>query len=94
MKKVGSQTELSGKLVLIWAVMGPSDRKLKPAVLEQTYVGEAASDAERQVEAAASCSSAKATRPMACSRSPTMRTSRTPADSVTVVQLRIKSTPS
>ena len=44
-KKVGSQTELSGKLVLIWAVMGPSDRKLKPAVLEQTYVGEAATDA-------------------------------------------------
>ena len=40
-RKVGSQTALSGKLVLIWAVMGPSDRKLKPAVLEQTYVGEA-----------------------------------------------------
>ena len=93
MKKVGSQTELSGKLVLIWAVMGPSDRKLKPAVLEQTYVGEAgrcrATSRSRR-----SCSSAKATRPTACSRSPTMRTSRTPADSVTVVELRIKSTPS
>ncbi len=35
-KKVGSQTALTGKLVLIWAVMGPSDRKLRPAVLEQT----------------------------------------------------------
>jgi uncharacterized protein DUF992 len=43
-KKVGSQTALSGKLVLIWAVMGPSDRKLKPAVLEQTFVGQAAPD--------------------------------------------------
>ena len=43
-KKVGSQTELSGTLVLIWAVMGPSDRKLKPAILEQTYVGEVATD--------------------------------------------------
>ena len=45
-KKVGSQTALSGKLVLIWAVMGPSDRKLTPAVLEQTYVGQAADDAD------------------------------------------------
>ena len=43
-KKVGSQTALSGKLVLIWAVMGPSDRKLTPAVLEQTYVGQVATD--------------------------------------------------
>ncbi len=41
-KKVGTQDELSGKRVLIWAVMGPSDRALKPAVLEQTYVGEVA----------------------------------------------------
>ena len=49
-KKVGSQTELTGKLVLIWAVMGPSDRQLKPAVLEQTYVGEAAGGRGRQVE--------------------------------------------
>lgn len=43
-KKVGSQTELSDKRVLIWAVMGPSDRNLKPAALEQTYVGEPAAD--------------------------------------------------
>ncbi len=42
-RNVGSRTALSGKLVLIWAVMGPSDRDLKPAVLEQTYVGEATS---------------------------------------------------
>jgi hypothetical protein len=45
-KKVGSKAALSGKLVLIWAVMGPSDRKLTPAVLEQTYVGQAANDAD------------------------------------------------
>jgi hypothetical protein len=38
-KKVGTQDELSGKRVLIWAVMGPSDRKLTPAILQQTYVG-------------------------------------------------------
>src|SRR4029079_693639 len=43
-KKVGSQKALTGKLVLIWAVMGPSDRKLRPAVLEQTYVGEQTED--------------------------------------------------
>jgi len=42
-RNVGSQTALSGKLVLIWAVMGPSNRDFKPAALEQTYVGEAAS---------------------------------------------------
>ncbi len=77
-KKVGSQTELTGTLVLIWAVMGPSDRKLQPAVLEQTYVGERptirATSRRRP-----SCSSAKPTRRTACSRSPTMGTSRTPA---------------
>ena len=70
-KKVGSQTELSGKLVLIWAVMGPSDRKLKPAVLEQTYVGEAAGDLRLTSASRRSCSSAKPTRPTACSRLPT-----------------------
>lgn len=44
-KKVGTQSELSGKRVLIWAVMGPADRKLKPAVLEQSYVGEVTPEA-------------------------------------------------
>ena len=39
-KSVGSHTELSGKLVLIWAVMGPPDRALEPGLLEQTYIGQ------------------------------------------------------
>jgi hypothetical protein len=41
-QKVGSQSALTGKLVLIWVVMGPGDRDLKPGLLEQTYVGEVA----------------------------------------------------
>ena len=39
-KSVGSHSELSGKLVLIWAVMGPPDRQLEPGLLEQTYIGQ------------------------------------------------------
>ena len=39
-QKVGSQSALDGKLVLIWVVMGPGDRELSPGLLEQTYVGE------------------------------------------------------
>jgi hypothetical protein len=92
-KKVGSQTELSGKLVLIWAVMGPSDRKLKPAILEQTYVGEVAADAGD-----------KSTPPkLLVGESDKAYGLQSITDdgnepnasrSVTVVQLRIKSTPS
>ena len=41
-RKVGTDTALTGKQVLIWAVIGPSDHKLSPGVLEQTYVGELA----------------------------------------------------
>jgi hypothetical protein len=92
-KKVGSQTELSGKLVLIWAVMGPSDRKLAPAILEQTYVGEVAPDAgdrsrppkllvgETDKAYGLQAITDDAHEPNA-------------SGSVTVVQLRIKSTPS
>src|SRR5688572_10897568 len=43
-KKVGRHGELEGKQVLIWAVMGPSERALTPAILEQSYVGEVASN--------------------------------------------------
>jgi hypothetical protein len=43
-KKVGSQTALTDKLVMIWAVMGPHDRKLTPGILAQTYVGAAPGD--------------------------------------------------
>jgi len=90
-KKVGTQTELSGKRVLIWVVMGPSDRKLKPAVLAQTYVGKEASDiADKTAPAkllvgdrddAYGLQSIDDTQEPDASRS------------VTVVELRIKSTP-
>lgn len=47
-KKVGSQTELSGTPVLILAVLGPSDIKLKPAVLAQTYLADVPTAGEPQ----------------------------------------------
>ena len=47
-KNVGSNTALSGKLVLIWVVMGPSHVTFAPGILGQTYVGELApSDPEK-----------------------------------------------
>lgn len=39
-QEMGSQTALSGKRVLLWAVMGPADRELKPGQLAQTFTGE------------------------------------------------------
>jgi len=40
-KKVGSQSALADREVMIWAVMGPNDRRLSPGLLAQTYVGAA-----------------------------------------------------
>jgi hypothetical protein len=45
-QKVGSHSALTGKLVLIWVVVGPADQDLKPGLLEQTYVGELAPSAD------------------------------------------------
>jgi hypothetical protein len=42
-KNVGSGTALSGKLVLIWVVMGPEHATMEPGLLAQTYMGELAS---------------------------------------------------
>jgi hypothetical protein len=42
-KNVGSDTALSGKLVLIWVVMGPEHTTFAPGVLGQTFKGELAS---------------------------------------------------
>jgi hypothetical protein len=39
-KNVGSGTALSGKLVLIWVVMGPEHATMEPGLLAQTYMGE------------------------------------------------------
>jgi hypothetical protein len=91
-KKVGSQTALSGKLVLIWAVMGPSDRKLKPAVLEQTFVGQAAMDSGDNPKApkmlVGETDNAYGLQPITNDgHEPNAN------DSITVVALRIKSTP-
>jgi hypothetical protein len=41
-KNVGSGTALSGKLVLIWVVMGPEHATMEPGLLAQTYMGELA----------------------------------------------------
>ncbi len=92
-KKVGSQTELTGKLVLIWAVMGPSDRQLRPAVLEQTYVGEVA---ENPGDKATPPKLLVGETDKAYGLQPITDEAHEPnaSQSVTVVQLRIKSTPS
>lgn len=91
-KKVGSQTELNGKLVLIWAVMGPSDRKLKPAVLQQTFVGEVAGDPLGKAQPPKML---VGERDKAYGLQPITDNGNEPASrSVTLVELRIKSTPS
>ena len=41
-KNVGSDTALTGKLVLIWVVMGPGHATMEPGLLAQTYMGELA----------------------------------------------------
>jgi hypothetical protein len=41
-QNVGSQTALNGTRVLLWAVMGPADRKLRPGQLGQTFSGQLA----------------------------------------------------
>ena len=91
-KKVGSQTALTGKLVLIWAVMGPSDRQLSPAVLEQTYVGEQ-TDGSSENSTATKILVGETDK--AYGLQPIMDEKHEPnaSQSVTVVQLKIKSTP-
>jgi hypothetical protein len=91
-KKIGSQTELSGTLVLIWAVMGPADRQLKPAVLEQTYVGEVAGNpldkSKPPKRLVGERDKSYGLQPITDEHEPGA------SESVTVVELRIKSTPS
>jgi hypothetical protein len=91
-KKVGSQTELNGKLVLIWAVMGPSDRKLTPAVLQQTYVSEAAPDSLSKQQPAQRLvgerDKAYGLQPITDNGDESKA-----GGSVTLIELRIKSTP-
>jgi hypothetical protein len=90
-KMIGSQTELSGTPVLIWAVMGPSDRKLKPAVLEQKYVGKADTDSTDKSQPTKMLTGesdrAYGLRSIDDNSQPTV------GKMVTIVELRIKSTP-
>lgn len=90
-KKVGTHTELDGKLVLIWVVMGPSERELKPGLLEQSYVGELASSADGKPQApkmlVGSKDAAYGLRPM------TDDNSESATGNVTVVVLKVRSVP-
>jgi hypothetical protein len=90
-QKVGSQSALTGKLVLIWVVMGPADQKLKPGLLEQTYVGELAASADGAPQSpkmlVGKTDVAYALRPL------TDNGEEAPTGSVTVVVLKVKSIP-
>jgi hypothetical protein len=91
-RKVGSQTALSGKMVLIWAVMGPSKRDLKPAALEQTYVGEATTPGD---DPSAPPKMLIGERDKAYGlRSITDKGEPNPGQTITVVDLKIKTIPS
>ena len=90
-KKIGTRTELDGKLVLIWVVMGPSERELKPGLLEQSYVGELSSSADGKPQApkmlVGDRDAAYGLRPM------TDDTSDSATGNVTVVELKVRSVP-
>ncbi len=90
-KKVGTQTELDGKLVLIWVVMGPSEREMTPGLLEQSYVGELASSADGKPQApkmlVGNRNAAYGLRPM------TDDSSESATGNLTVVELKVRSVP-
>jgi hypothetical protein len=90
-QKVGSQSALTGKLVLIWVVMGPDVQELKPGLLEQTYVGELAPSADGAPQApkmlVGKSNASFALRPL------TDGDKEAASGSVTVVVLKIESVP-
>lgn len=90
-QKVGSETALTGKLVLIWVVMGPADKELKPGLLEQTYVGQLSASAEDAPQAptmlVGKTDADYALRPL------TDNGKEAATGSVTVVVLKVKSIP-
>ena len=90
-KKVGTHTELDGKLVLIWVVMGPGEREMKPGLLEQRYVGELASSTNGKAQApkmlVGDKDAAYGLRPM------TDDASESATGNVTVVELKVRSVP-
>jgi hypothetical protein len=90
-QKVGSETALTGKLVLIWVVMGPADKELKPGLLEQTYVGQLSASADDAPQApkmlVGKTDADYALRPL------TDNGTEAASGSVTVVVLKVKSIP-
>jgi uncharacterized protein DUF992 len=90
-KKVGTQKELDGKLVLIWVVTGPSEREMRPGELAQSYIGELASSEDGKPQAPKMLVGNKdatyGLRPM------TDDTSESAAGNVTVVELKVRSVP-
>lgn len=90
-KKVGARTELDGKLVLIWVVMGPGEREMKPGLLEQSYVGELASSSDGKAQPpkmlVGDRDAAYGLRPM------TDGNDESATGNVTVVELKVRSVP-
>lgn len=90
-KKVGTQSELDGKLVLIWVVMGPDQNEMKPGLLAQSYVGELSASPDKKAQApkmlVGSENPAFGLRPM------TDDISESPTGNVTVVELKVRSVP-
>jgi hypothetical protein len=90
-KKVGTQKELDGKLVLIWVVTGPSEREFTPGMLEQSYIGElASSDDGKPQPPKALVGNKDAAYGL---RSMTDDSTESAAGNVTVVELKVRSVP-
>jgi hypothetical protein len=88
-KSVGSNEALSGKLVLIWVVMGPDHVTFAPGLLQQTYVGNGPASDRAKPKAPTLIGESDesfALRPLNESET-------SGANSVTVISLKVKSTP-
>jgi hypothetical protein len=90
-KKVGTQKELDGKLVLIWVVTGPSEREFTPGMLAQSYVGELASSEDGKPQPPKMLVGNKDA--AYGLRSMTDDNTESAAGNVTVVELKVKSVP-
>ncbi len=90
-QNMGSQTALDGTRVLLWAVMGPSDRELQPGQLQQTFAGRLATSGDSEDPSPAmlvgDSDGSFALRPLSEND---MKTA--PGD-ITVIVLKIKSVP-
>ena len=93
-KNVGTVDTLDKKRVLIWAVLGPADRDLKPGVLAQSFMGESAGEAieggQSPTQLTGEADDAYRLRPITEDK----RQEAEAAGALTVIELRIKSVPS